>query len=264
MARWENHFSPANMTTRQQNLRRLMQDRLEDSERNGFLTSCGASTGESIMTFSDRREAGRKLAEELTEYANTNALVLALPRGGVETGYEVARALDAELDVIVTRKLGAPGNPEFGFGAIGPGDVRVLNEETVRRLGLSKEQIEDVAEREGKELNRRLEEYRGKRELPQIEGRTVILVDDGMATGGTALAGVQTVRAQDPGTLILAVPVAPPDTAEKLRGKVDELVCLHTPRAFMAVGQWYQNFDQTTDEQVVDLLKKAREEGEGE
>lgn len=211
------------------------------------------------MTFTDRREAGRRLAEELSEYADTNALVLALPRGGVETGFEVARALDAELDVIVTRKLGAPGNPEFGFGAIGPGDVRVLNQETVRRLGLSEEQIEKVAEREGRELNRRLEEYRGERELPDIEGRTVIVVDDGMATGGTALAGVQTVRAQNPGKLVLAVPVAPPDTTEKLREEVDELICLHTPRAFMAVGQWYQRFDQTSDEQVVDLLEKARE-----
>ena len=216
------------------------------------------------MTFSDRREAGRKLAEELTRYAGTNALVLALPRGGVETGYEVAVALEAELDVIVTRKLGAPGNPEFGFGAIGPGNVRVLNEETVRRLRLSEEQIEEVAEREGRELQRRLEEYRGERDLPEIEGRTVIVVDDGMATGGTALAGVQTVRAQDPDKLVLAVPVAPPDTVEKLRNEVDELICLHTPRAFMAVGQWYQRFDQTSDEQVVDLLEKAQESPKSE
>lgn len=209
------------------------------------------------MTFTDRREAGRKLAEELTEYAGQNALVLGLPRGGVETGYEVAEALDAELDVIVTRKLGAPSNPEFGFGAIGPGGVRVLNDSTVQRLGLSEDQIEDVVEREQEELNRRLEEYRGQRELPEIEGRTVIVVDDGMATGGTALAAVQTTRAQNPKKIVLAVPVSPPDTADKLRDVVDELICLHTPRAFMAVGQWYQKFSQTTDEEVVQLLEKA-------
>lgn len=214
------------------------------------------------MAFKDRREAGKQLAKELEDYREDNPLILALPRGGVETGYEVAEALDAELDVVVVRKLGAPSNPEFGFGAIGAGNTRVVNEQTVKRLGLSEEEIERVAEKERKELNRRLEKYRGNRELPDIEERTVIIVDDGMATGGTAMAAVQTTRAQNPAKLILAVPVSPPDSADKLRDEVDELICLKTPSAFMAVGQWYSRFGQTTDDQVIELLHKAREERE--
>lgn len=211
------------------------------------------------MAFKNRREAGKELAQRLDSYRDESPLILALPRGGVETGYEVAQKLNAELDVIVVRKLGAPSNPEFGFGAIGAGGTRVVNQGTVNRLGLSEEDIERVTEKERKELNRRLEKYRGNQALPEIEDRTVIVVDDGMATGGTALAAVQTTRAQNPARLVLAVPVAPPDTADKLRDEVDELVCLKTPSAFMAVGQWYSQFGQTTDEQVIELLQKARE-----
>ncbi len=211
------------------------------------------------MAFKDRRDGGKKLAERLGKYKGDDPLILALPRGGIETGYEVARELDAELDVIVVRKLGAPSNPEFGFGAIGAGDTRVINEQTVKRLGLSEDEIERVAEKERKELNRRLEKYRGNRELPGIEGRTVIIVDDGMATGGTAMAAVQTTRAQNPEKLILAVPVSPPDSADKLRDEVDDLICLETPSAFMAVGQWYSRFGQTSDDRVIELLRKAHE-----
>jgi predicted phosphoribosyltransferase len=211
-----------------------------------------------MIMFTDRHDAGRQLAESLTALADDTTLVLALPRGGVVVGYEVAKRLGAELDVLVVRKLGAPHNPDYGFGAIGPGGVRVLDNRAVRMLGLSDDDIEEVTERETAELQRRLKRYRGEKSLPQIEGRSVIVVDDGIATGGTARAALQTVRAQNPGQLILAVPVAPPDTAEKLHSEVDKLVCLQTPPAFMAVGQWYQHFDQTSDEEVIQLLQKSQ------
>ena len=214
------------------------------------------------MAFKDRRDAGRQLAKRLKHHRGEDVLVLGLPRGGVEVAYEVATALDAPLDVIVTRKLGAPGNPEFGFGAIGPGGVRVLDRRSVQMLGLDEERIDRIAAREQEELDRRMREYRGERGGPRIEGRTVIVIDDGLATGGTARAAVQTIRASDPATLVLAVPVAPPDTARRLADEVDEMVCLETPAAFMAVGQWYRDFSQTTDEQVTELLARAREESE--
>ena len=212
------------------------------------------------MAFRDRSDAGRKLAEELEQFAEEDLIVLGMPRGGVEVAFEVAQALQAPLDVIVIRKLGAPSNPEFGFGAIGPNGVRILDDQSVRMLGLSEEDIERVAEREREELERRIEEYRGERTMPDMEGKTLIVVDDGAATGGSARAAVRALKEMNPGKLILALGVAPPDTAEELRQEVDELICLETPSAFMAVGQWYSNFSQTTDEQVVELLKRAKEE----
>jgi putative phosphoribosyl transferase len=212
------------------------------------------------MAFRDRSDAGRKLGEELERFAEEDVIVLGMPRGGVEVAFEVARSLEAPLDVVVIRKLGAPANPEFGFGAIGPNGLRILDDQSVRMLGLSEEDIERVAEREREELERRLEEYRGERTMPDMEGKTLIVVDDGAATGGSARAAVRALKEMDPGKLILALAVAPPDTAEELRQEVDELICLETPSAFMAVGQWYSNFSQTTDEQVVELLKRAKEE----
>ena len=210
------------------------------------------------MQFADRIDAGRQLAKRLEQYRLCNPIVLALPRGGVVVGYEIARALDAPLDVIVARKLGSPRNPEFGFGAIGPGGERVLDRGSVRMLGLTEADIDRIAEQELCELGRRLRSYRGDLPLPDLRGRTAIVVDDGLATGVTARAALRAVRGMEPARLVLAVPVSPPDTAETIRAEVDELVCLDTPAGFMAVGQFYRVFDQTPDEEVMRLLELSR------
>ncbi len=214
------------------------------------------------MNFVDRHDAGRRLAKRLGGYRDENPIVLGLPRGGVVVAYEIARALRAPLDVLVTRKLGVPHNPEFGFGAIGPGGVRVIDESTVRMVGLSEAQIEEVVAAESKELERRLRHYRGERPMPDLREKTAIVVDDGLATGGTARAAVRALRELEARAIVLAVPVSPPDTAKSLRAEVDKFVCLDTPQAFMAVGQWYLNFDQTSDKEVVELLQRARQERE--
>lgn len=209
------------------------------------------------MLFRDREDAGRRLAEELTRYRDEDPLVLALPRGGVVVGYEVAHALDAPLDIIVARKLGAPHQPELGIGAIAPGDVRVLDEMAIQLLGISRAQIEQTVAEERREMERRLQCYRGERPLPELGGRTVMLVDDGLATGVTARAAIQAIRRQAPRRLVLAVPVCPPETAEALRPLVDDLVALSTPPDFHAVGLWYETFAQTSDDEVIDLLNRA-------
>ncbi len=216
---------------------------------------------ESRLIFQDRQDAGRQLAERLLGSRYEAPVVLALPRGGVVVGYEVALALEAPLDVIVARKLGAPGNPEFGFGAVGPGGVRVVDDNTVRMLGLSEAQIEQIAARETEEMERRMRRYHGDRPPLELQGRTVILVDDGLATGVTARSAIQAIRAQKPRQLVLAVPVSARDTAEAIRSEVDELVCLNAPLAFMAVGQWYHEFGQTSDGEVIELLERARQRG---
>lgn len=209
--------------------------------------------------FKDRREAGRHLAEALKEYKTDRPIVLALPRGGVPVGYEVALALDAPLDVEIARKLGAPGNPEFGIGAVAASGVRVLNEEAIRMLDVSPEEIDEIAAREAAEVQRRLKHYRQDRPPPDIEGRTVIMVDDGLATGVTSRAAIEEVRMREPGWLVLAVPVGAAETVKALAPAVDDLVCLEAPEHFLAVGYWYDDFSQTTDEEVLDLLTRARE-----
>jgi putative phosphoribosyl transferase len=209
------------------------------------------------MFFRDRREAGQRLGAELTEFAKQDVLVLALPRGGVPVGFEVAQALNAPMDVLIIRKLGVPGQAELAMGAIASGGVRVLNGEIVRAFGLSPQQVEIVAEREARELQRREREYRGNRKRMEAQGRTVILVDDGLATGSTMRAAIAALRQGKPRQIVVAVPVAAPSTCAEIEKAADRVVCLHTPLEFLSVGQWYQDFSQTSDEEVGELLDRA-------
>jgi len=205
--------------------------------------------------FRDRREAGRFLARSLGAYANRpDVIVLALPRGGVPVAYEVARALHAPLDVFVVRKLGVPGHEEFAMGAIASGGVRVLNEELVQELHIPRPAIEAVAAREEQELARRERRYRGDSPPPDVRGCTVILVDDGLATGSTMQAAITALRRLQPARIVVAVPTAAPETCEQMRAAADEVVCALTPEPFHAVGAWYQDFSQTSDEEVAALL----------
>ena len=203
----------------------------------------------------DRREAGRSLATRLEKYARRDdVVVLALPRGGVPVAYEVARTLDAPLDLFLVRKLGTPGHQELAMGAIASGGVRVLNDDVVQWYGIREEDIEAVAHEESRELQRREITYREGREPVSIEGRTVILVDDGLATGSTMRAAVKAVRMHRPSRVVVAVPVGARDTCDELGAIADEVVCLGTPEPFSAVGQWYLDFSQTTDDEVRQLL----------
>jgi putative phosphoribosyl transferase len=208
--------------------------------------------------FRDRYQAGRRLAAALAPYAGRpNLLVLALPRGGVPVGYEVARALNAPLDIMLVRKLGVPGHEELAMGAIASGGIRVLSKDVVMAFGIPERVIEKVAADEEDELERRERAYRGDRPLPEVRGRTVILVDDGLATGSTMRAAAAALRAQHPERLIVAVPVAPPETCESLRSEVDDVVCALVPEPFFAVGNWYDDFSQVTDQEVRSLLQAA-------
>jgi putative phosphoribosyl transferase len=208
--------------------------------------------------FADRTDAGRVLAAHLREYADRpGVLVLALPRGGVPVAFEVARELDAPLDVFLVRKLGVPGHEELAMGAIASGGIRIVNEQVVRALGITDDQIAAAAATEARELERRDREYRGDRPPPAVQGRTVVLVDDGLATGSTMRAAAAAVRAQEPRHLVVAVPVGAAETCEALRGEVDRVVCAVTPEPFYGVGMWYEDFTQTTDEEVRELLGRA-------
>jgi erythromycin esterase-like protein/predicted phosphoribosyltransferase len=207
--------------------------------------------------FRDRREAGRVLAEKLAAYANRpDVVVLALPRGGVPVAYEVARRLVAPLDVFVVRKLGVPGYEELAMGAVASGGVRVLNDQLVERLGIPEQLIDAVAARERQELARRERLYRGGSPPPDLRGRTVILVDDGLATGATMFAAIEALRKLNPARIVVAVPTASSDTCEEMKKKADEVICAITPEPFHAVGRWYQDFSQTTDEEVAELLAR--------
>jgi predicted phosphoribosyltransferase len=213
------------------------------------------------MLFRNRLDAGRQLAEKLMKYADRpDVLVLALPRGGVPVAYEVARALHAPLDVFLVRKLGVPGHQELAMGAIGSGGVRVLNEDVVRTLRIPAQEIEAVAAGEQRELQRREREYRDDRPAPDVRDRTVILVDDGLATGSTMRAGVAALRRQHPARIVVAVPVGAAETCADFGGEADEVICGRTPEPFYAVGLWYGDFSQTSDEEVRDLLELAAEE----
>ncbi len=212
-----------------------------------------------MAIYRDRADAGRRLAELLIEYADRqDVLVLALPRGGVPVAFEIAKDLSAPLDVFVVRKLGVPGQPELAMGAIASGGVRVLNRDVVRALRISEHTIESVAESERDELARRETVYRGERAPLEIEGRTIILVDDGLATGATMKAAVEAVREQHPKEVIVAVPTASPDVVAAFRRIADNVVCAATPTPFHAVGASYERFDQTTDKEVQDYMARAR------
>ncbi|MFE6039269.1 phosphoribosyltransferase family protein [Streptomyces sp. NPDC056452] len=211
------------------------------------------------MLFTDRTDAGRRLAQALGHLETRRPVVLGLPRGGVPVAFEVAQFLGAPLDVIVVRKLGVPYHPELGFGAIGEGGVRVISDEIVRHAGVREKDLVSVERAEEAELVRRARTYRDGRPRLPLEGRAVIVVDDGVATGATARAACQVVRAQGAAYVVLAVPVASPDVADRLRSEVDEVVCLSTPQLFSAVGEWYRDFSQTSDEEVVSLLARTPE-----
>jgi predicted phosphoribosyltransferase len=210
--------------------------------------------------FRDRREAGRLLAGKLTGYANRrDVLVLALPRGGVPVAYEVAGALRAPLDLFVVRKLGVPGHEKLAIGALAPDGVRILNQEVVKALDIPEVIIDEVAAQQLEELKRRERLYRGSRPPLDLRGRTVILMDDGLATGATMRAAIRALRQQQPARIVVAVPTASPDTCEALGGEADEVICAMTPRPFLSVGHWYDDFTQTTDEEVRRLLAQRQQ-----
>jgi len=209
------------------------------------------------MRFSDRHEAGRRLAERLLPLVDERPLVLGLPRGGVPVAAEVAERLDAPLDVLVVRKLGCPWQPELALGALAEGGTRLVDADLVRRTGVSEADLATVIQREQRELDQRLQRYRSGRPPRSVEGRTVVVVDDGLATGSTARAALQTLRHRGAGRLVLAVPVAPRDTLAAMRGLVDEVVCLHAPEDFRAVGAHYEDFSPTSESEVTSLLAAA-------
>ena len=212
------------------------------------------------MLFRDRAEAGAFLARKLAAHAGRqDTVVLALPRGGAPVAFEVAKSLNVPLDVFIVRKLGVPGQEELAMGATATGKVRVLNQHIITALGISKEVVDSVIAKEERELERREELYRGDRPPCQIEGKTVILVDDGLATGSTMRAAVLALRRRKLARIIAAVPVAAVSTCEEFKDEVDEIVCATTPKPFYAVGQWYENFSQTTDAEVQELLRRAPE-----
>lgn len=211
--------------------------------------------------FRDRAEAGRHLAERLMGYANQqDVLVLALPRGGVPVAFEVAQALDAPLDLFLVRKLGFPGHEEFAIGAIASGGVRVLDDEVIRTFGVSRGEIEQVTARERTELSRRERLYRDDRPPPDVAAHVILLVDDGLATGSTMRAAVAALKLENARRIVVAVPVAPRETCDAIRAEVDEIVCAETPEPFRAVGMWYDDFGQTTDDEVRTLLARAAHE----
>lgn len=214
-----------------------------------------------MTRFRDRREAGRRLAAKLTHFG-PDTLVLALPRGGVPVAFEVAKALRAPLDVFLVRKLGVPGHEELAMGAIASGGGRVLNEDVVHSLGISERVVAGVEAKEALELKRRERLYRGERPFPALAGRTLIVVDDGLATGASMRAAALALRQHAPGKLIVAVPVAPLETCEALRSEADEVVCVACPEPFFGVGRWYEHFPQTSDAEVQELLRRAVQAGE--
>ncbi len=210
------------------------------------------------MIFTDRTDAGRRLAAKLAGYAKRpDVLVLGIPRGGVPVALEVARTLQAPLDVFLSRKLGVPGQEELAFGALASGGLRVLDQDLIDELGISGDEIERITDRVKAELERRERVYREGKPSLDVAGKTVLLVDDGIATGASTLAAIKTLRQMRPAKLVLAVPVAPASTCKRLREQVDELVCVQEPESFYAIGQFYEDFSQVTDAEVIELLRQG-------
>ncbi|ADE36602.1 phosphoribosyltransferase [Methanohalophilus mahii] len=211
-----------------------------------------------MQIFKNRVDAGRKLAGELSEYANRrDVILLALPRGGVPVAYEIAKQLNVPMDIFLVRKLGVPENKELAMGAIASEDIRVLNQDIIRSFGISDRTIAKVAADERGELQRRERLYRGDRKRPEVKDRTVILIDDGLATGATMLAAVKALRSKNPSKIVIAVPVASLDTCKTFEREVDDIICGATPEPFYGVGAWYEEFRQVTDEEVCDMLEKS-------
>jgi predicted phosphoribosyltransferase len=210
------------------------------------------------VIFTDRSDAGKQLAAKLAAYSGPDTYVLALPRGGVPVAYEVAKALEAPLDVFIVRKLGAPGREELAIGAIASGGVKVLNRETIEELAVDEATLNAILLREETELRRREQTYRDDRPKPDVAGCTVLLIDDGLATGASMYAAILALRALSPDSIVVAVPVAPPDTVVQLQQYADDVVVLAMPRPFRGVGAWYADFTQTTDEEVREMLACAK------
>jgi predicted phosphoribosyltransferase len=211
-----------------------------------------------MTQFKDRRDAGRVLAQRLSAYADrSDVIVLALPRGGVPVAYEVALALNVPLDIFIVRKLGLPGREELAIGAIASGGVQVLNEDIIHALNLPEEMINRIAQQELQELGRREQSYRGDRPTPDVHNKTIILVDDGLATGASMRAAVTGLRAHAPARIVIAVPTAAPEICDAFKFEVDEMICAMTPDPFDGVGRWYEDFSQITDEQVRTFLEEA-------
>jgi len=216
------------------------------------------------MIFRDRQDAGRQLANQLTSYTDRDDVtVLGIPRGGLSVAFEIAKALNAPLDIFLSRKLGVPGQEELAFGAIAAGGGRFLDKATIRATGVSDQQIETISRAVEETLQQRASLYRGNRPPPNVQGRTVVLVDDGIATGASMYAAISALQQMQPGKLIVAVPVAPASTVHWLSRLVDEFVCLDTPEEFYAVGQFYDNFMQVEDHEVIDLLQRAEKSHDG-
>lgn len=210
------------------------------------------------MIFGSRAEAGQKLALELKKYQDHNPIILALPRGGVPVGWEIAKVLHAPLDILVACKIGAPRNPEFGIGAVAENGIKILDEPTIKLLGLSIEEVNEATDKAQKQLQERVNKYRKGKLLPNLPGKTAILVDDGLATGVTAKSAIVAVQKQNPEKIVFATPVCAQDSARELETQIDSIICLIAPVKFRAVGLWYKNFPQLSDQEVLNLLAKAK------